>query len=151
MVAESERVSFATTVQMTALSVVVEDMQVAMISHGPARSLLGQQLSPPVPERVPWAPAWDADTTNLGPRSASAEAGPSTYGLVSTTPAESGVNSIDEILRELGFDASTFPTSGMDSNQTGLSLDMEQMQAALGRFSRIINQSQPNRFPSCST
>lgn len=141
MVAESERVSFATTIQMTELSVVVEEMQIAKTGHEPTRSQPGHQISPTVPELVPWAPAWDADTTNLGLRSTSAEAGPSTYGLVSTTPAESGVNSIDEILRDLGFDATTFPTSGMDLNQTGLSLDMEQMQAALGRFLRIINQS----------
>jgi len=35
-------------------------------------------------------------------------------------------------LRELGFDATSFSAPGMDLNQTGLSVDLEQMQAALG-------------------
>jgi len=98
------------------------------------RSHLSQQISPPVPEIAPWAPAWDADTSNHRGRPGSAEAGPSSYGLVPTTSVDHGVNTIDDILRELGFDANSFSTPGHDLNQTALSLDMEQMQAALGKL-----------------
>lgn len=89
-----------------------------------------------MPELAPWAPAWDADTNCM----TQPNEGTSYVGFqaarqpayISPPPGDQALVSIDEILKELGFDAPTPAFPGMDLNQTALPMDIDQMQAALG-------------------
>ena len=88
-------------------------------------------------ELAPWAPVWDTDTIAITNMSEGSSSGELDYPhrqppYIPSPPLDHALVSIDDILKELGFDASTPAFPGMDLTQTALPMDMDQMQAALG-------------------
>lgn len=104
---------------------------------GQASQSMSAESSSSMADLAPWAPAWDTDTVAMASMDEGGSSGdldhlPRQLPYIPSPPIDHALVSIDDILKELGFDASTPAFPGMDLTQTALPMDMDQMQAALG-------------------